>query len=52
MTLITRLRKLDGMGEDAVRFALVNLIHQSLKDSEQDLEVYSAFGLTLWVQSG
>ncbi|RPB19850.1 hypothetical protein L211DRAFT_842263 [Terfezia boudieri ATCC MYA-4762] len=39
MTLITRLRKLEGIGVDAVRAELVQLIHQSLKDSEQDLQL-------------
>lgn len=43
MTLITRLRKLEGIGVDSVRAELVQLIHQSLKDSEQDLEVPEAF---------
>lgn len=44
MTLITRLRKLEGIGMDAVRAELVQLIHQSLKDSEQDLEVITVSG--------
>ncbi|KAF8424685.1 hypothetical protein EV426DRAFT_598964 [Tirmania nivea] len=39
MTLITRLRKLEGIGVDAVRAELVQLIHQSLKDLEQDLQL-------------
>ncbi|KAF8476077.1 Sec20-domain-containing protein [Kalaharituber pfeilii] len=39
MALITKLRKLEGIGVDAARLELVNLIHQSLKDSEQDLEL-------------
>jgi len=39
MTLITKLRKLEGIGVDAVRAEFVQLIHQSLKDAEQDLEV-------------
>ena len=42
MNLISRLRKLEGIGQDTARAELVTLIHQSLKDSEQELEVPSA----------
>ena len=40
MSLISRLRKLEGTDVDSARAELVQLIHQSLKDTEQDLEVY------------
>jgi len=39
MTLISKLRKLEGMGVDSARTELIQLIHQSLKDAEQDLEL-------------
>lgn len=45
MSLISRLRKLEGIGVDSTRAELVQLIHQSLKDTEQDLEVYLVFRL-------
>lgn len=38
MSQITRLRKLEGIGVDAARSELVTSIHQSLKETEQDLE--------------
>ena len=40
MSLIARLRKLEGIGIETQRTELTTLIHQSLKDSEQELEVY------------
>ena len=43
--LIGRLRKLEGIGVDSTRTELFQLIHQSLKDTEQDLEVYLVFRL-------
>lgn len=39
MMLIARLRKLEGIGVDAARTELVGLIHQSLKDAENELEL-------------
>ena len=50
MTLITRLRKLEGIGVDTVRAELVQLINQSLKDSEQDLQVITVSGCSWWTQ--
>ncbi|KAI5786340.1 hypothetical protein DFH27DRAFT_461672, partial [Peziza echinospora] len=41
MSLIARLRKLEGIGIEAQRTELTTLIHQSLKDSEQELELLS-----------
>lgn len=41
MILISRLSKLGGTGTDAARLELSNLIHQSLKDADQELELLS-----------
>lgn len=41
MVLIARLSKLGGAGTDAARVELANVIHQSLKDAEQELELLS-----------
>jgi protein transport protein SEC20 len=39
MVLISRLSKLSGVGTDAARIELANVIHQSLKDAEGELEL-------------
>ncbi|KAH0607024.1 uncharacterized protein H6S33_003012 [Morchella sextelata] len=41
MLLISRLSKLGGTGTDAARLELSNVIHQSLKDADQELELLS-----------
>lgn len=41
MLLISRLSKLGGAGTDAARLELSNVIHQSLKDADQELELLS-----------
>ncbi|CAZ85116.1 unnamed protein product [Tuber melanosporum] len=42
MSLISRLSKLDTPGGDSTRTELANVIHQSLRDAESELELLSA----------
>lgn len=42
MSLISRLSKLDTPNSDGARIELANVIHQSLRDAESELELLSA----------
>jgi len=42
MSLISRLSKIDTPNSDGARTELANVIHQSLRDAESELELLSA----------